>query len=438
MQKETGLKTTLFSLALSFLCSLSFADVLTDPRDGNKYETYRFCSNNWMIQELKFLPQKPGCKSYPIDDKIKNGGQKYDVFSAKNCSLCPNGWHIPTELDVERLSKCEKERAVWDKANPTYNGSGHIKYYLDYNEEHSFGYFFMNDRGFGYDERGNRYPEAIRCVQDDNKKISFTEGTYTDKRDGKKYKTITVGGKTWFAQNLDFWTDDSFCAGKVKYGAYQDRTTILEEYPANEFVSHRLWGSPDCRKPFSKDYYDEEKVGEKKVKKKLGKLTIEKDEPVYKKVKKKYRYEPDLSDQIYGRYYSREEAVKVCPAGWHLSTRQDWFDLRESAGNIDLESPKFRYGSRDHIDFSALPLGYIGERVIGNGEAREPALERKLNSEYVIVRDYYTVFWRSLDGDIGPFVIGNAFDRGSNEQRLYAHIYENKKIFAPVQCVKND
>ena len=57
---------------------------------------------------------------------------------------------------------------------------------------------------FGYDERGNRYPEAIRCVQDDNKKISFTEGTYTDKRDGKKYKTITVGGKTWFAQNLDF------------------------------------------------------------------------------------------------------------------------------------------------------------------------------------------------------------------------------------------
>ncbi len=71
MQKEAGLKTTLFSLALSFLCSLSFADVLTDPRDGNKYETYRFCSNNWMIQELKFLPQKPGCKSYPIDDEIK-------------------------------------------------------------------------------------------------------------------------------------------------------------------------------------------------------------------------------------------------------------------------------------------------------------------------------------------------------------------------------
>ena len=53
----------------------------------------------------------------------------------------------------------------------------------------------------------------------------------------------------------------------------------------------------------AKDYYDEEKVGEKKVKKKWGKLTIEIDEPVYKKVKKKYRYEPDLSDQIYGRYY---------------------------------------------------------------------------------------------------------------------------------------
>lgn len=438
MLKKVFFEIIHFFQALAFLCSLSFADVLIDSRDGNEYKTHRFCSNNWMIQELRYVPQKPGCKSYPIDDELKNGGLKYDNFSAKNCSLCPDGWHIPTEFDVERLSKCEKERVVWDNANPIYNGNHFITFYLDYNEKHSFGNFYLNERGFGYDERGNRYPEAIRCVQDDNKKISFTEGTYTDKRDGKKYKTITVGGKTWFAQNLDFWTDDSFCAGKVKYGAYQDRTTILEEYPANEFVSHRLWGSPDCRKPFSKDYYDEEKVGEKKVKKKLGKLTIEIDEPVYKKVKKKYRYEPDLGDQIYGRYYSREEAVKVCPAGWHLSTRQDWFDLRESAGNIDLESPKFRYGSRDHIDFSALPLGYIGERVIGDGEAREPALERKLNSEYVIVRDYYTVFWRSLDGDIGPFVIGNAFDRGSDEQRLYAHIYENKKIFAPVRCVKND
>lgn len=422
-----------FSLILSFLCTLSLADVLTDSRDGNKYKTHRFCSNNWMIQELRFIPQKPGCKSYPIDDEIKNGSQKYDNFSAKNCSLCPNGWHIPTELDVERLSKCEKERATWDKANPTYNGSDLIKYYLDYNEEHSFGYFFMNDRGFGYDERGNRYPEAIRCVQDDNKKISFTEGTYTDKRDGKKYKTITVGGKTWFAQNLDYWTTNSFCAG----ADYSDQgTMILAEYPANEFAEHRLYGAPDCRKSFSKEYYDEEKVGEKKVKKKLGKLTIEKDEPIYKEVKKKYHYEPKQNDQIYGRYYSREEALKVCPSGWHLSTRQDWLDLRASTGVVDLESAKYRYGSKNHIKFSALPLGYIGERK--NGERTETAPDPRLNSEYVVVRDYYAVFWRNHDGDIGPFVIGNAFDRGSDEQRLYAHVYENKKIFAPVRCVKND
>lgn len=449
MLKKVFFEIIHFFQALAFLCSLSFADVLIDSRDGNEYKTHRFCSNNWMIQELRYVPQKPGCKSYPIDDELKNGGLKYDNFSAKNCSLCPDGWHIPTEFDVERLSKCEKERVVWDNANPIYNGNHFITFYLDYNEKHSFGNFYLNERGFGWDRRGNLYPEAIRCVQDDNTKIPFTEGSFTDKRDGKKYKTIKVGKKTWFAQNLDYWTDNSFCAGVESYDDglikevmnlhhmhLEKEVTILEEYPAKEFVSSRLWGSPDCRKPFTKEYYDDVEVGEKKVKKKLGKLTIEMNEPVYQKVKKKYHYEPKPRNQIYGRFYSRDEALKVCPNGWHLSTRQDWLDLRDYAGDIDLESPEFRYGSKDHVNFSALPLGYIGEREVGENE--DFALERKLNSDYVIVKNYYAVFWRNHDGEVGPFVIENAFGYGRDEQRLYAHIYENKKIFAPIRCVKND
>ena len=39
--------------------------------------------------------------------------------------------------------------------------------------------------------------------------------------------------------------------------------------------------------------------------------------------------------------------------------------------------------------------------------------------------------------EVGPFVIKNVFNSG-DEQRLLSHIYENKKIYAPVRCVKDD
>lgn len=431
MLKKQIFKTMHFFLILPFLCTLSFADVLIDSRDGNKYKTHRFCSNNWMIQELRYVPQKDGCKSYPIDDRMKNGGLKYDNFSAKYCSICPEGWHIPTEVDVDRLYKCEEAHTIWNKTLLTYNGTKITSFYLDYDEEHSFGCFYVGSY-FGIDKHGNRYPEAVRCVQDDNTKVSFTEGTFTDKRDGKKYKTITVGGKTWFAQNLDYWTESSFCAGMFDDF---DKVKIIAEYPAKDFTNDRMWGAPDCRKPFSKEYYSEEIIGEKKVVKKRRNRSFETYEPIYKTVKKVYHYEPDLNDLPFGRYYSREEASKVCPVGWHLSTRKDWLDLRSSTGDIDLEDSKYQYGSKNHINFSALPLGYIGERKVG--ERRYVGGDSRLDSDKQgIVKDYYVVYWR-MDDEVGPFVIKNIINDG-DEQRLLDHIYGNKKIFAPVRCVKDD
>ncbi len=66
----------------------------------------------------------------------------------------------------------------------------------------------------------------------------------------------------------------------------------------------------------------------------------------------------DILSNVYGRFYSYEEALKACPAGWRLPTDKEWVELANAVNGKTAE---------EHKTISAIAADFMGD-VQFNGE----------------------------------------------------------------------
>jgi uncharacterized protein (TIGR02145 family) len=180
---------------------------------------------------------------------------------------------------------------------------------------------------------------------------------FTDERDGKKYKYVTVGRQVWMAENL----------------AYMPKVSQLKEQGG-------IWVN---------DYNGTDTAEARRTDNYLK----------------------------YGCLYDFEEAKKSCPAGWHLSTNADWLTLERYLGFDDPTSnrelsgqtkgaPKVNYiinsadGQKSYqSNLTGLSLSRSGIRIVGG--SGYPTSFSYFSSQYWVSsseQDHYSISLGGING----------------------------------------
>lgn len=404
---------------------------LVDSRDGRKYNTVTIGTQTWMAENLNYATANSYCFNND-PDKCAEYGRFYTWAAAMDSAgifgvngegcgykstceplwiypvqgVCPVGFHLPTTREWKILfsavggkisaGKMLKSTMGWEtngsddygfSAIPVGRSSFENGTYFD---DSVANFWSVDARGgtnsvslnndedahINNDDARNRY--SVRCVKNENSKSGFVhpssvvKDSVIDSRNGRIYKTVTIGLQTWMAENLSYDVQGSYC--------YHDSV----EY---------------CSK--------------------------------------------------YGRFYPWAIAKDVCPAGFHLPSKEEWETLIKSAGgeeyaytllksrNVTFEENFIWCGrivvGRDDYGFSVLPLGsrsndgiFVGNEIC-SGNAH---------------------FWSSTESDSRDSAYFMEFDRNADSYAegsfilfknvLRARLKQRDKNYAmPVRCVKD-
>jgi uncharacterized protein (TIGR02145 family) len=197
----------------------------------------------------------------------------------------------------------------------------------------SRGDFFTHWTGTGISE-DTANPIQITMNNHRNITAHFVSraGSFTDSRDGQVYRTITIGGQTWMAENLNFGGPSS-APNSIGMCGSSDETLVSSGGLCDTYGRLYDWatvmGLPSSCNSSS------------------------------------------CADQIQSRHRG------ICPTGWHVPSDDEWERLIDFVGGWDVAGTKLRSttgwfdGSgyvpgTDDFGFSALPGGYGWSDYFGN------------------------------------------------------------------------
>ena len=294
---DSGSKAEMTKKAISPSSSRvnSIESSLTDSRDGQTYKTVKIGSQTWLAQNMNYKTANSFCYN-DADSNCTKYGRLYTWAASKEA--CPAGWHLPISNEWRILiSTVTQHNSEWEKnknldvgflmhylsisslagnklksktgwhnngngvddygfsaypagfrySNGKYSAEGRyalfrrLKYgdvRVEENAVYSLSLSYNNDGVYEIEDDKN-LGLSVRCVKD------IPEGSFTDPRDGQSYKTVTIDGLTWMAENLKFKMDSTaspscgdsleFCA---KLGLYYTWDVAMNACPVG-------WHLPD-------------------------------------------------------------------------------------------------------------------------------------------------------------------------------------------------
>lgn len=238
----------------------------TDPRDGHVYKTVKIGDLVWMAENLNYDDGESLCYKDSPDSCAKYGRlytwlqatAAYEVWSGEDrpSPACPEGWRLPEQKDFynfryvvedpSAIGTALKSKKGWSKNGNGTNVLGFNALPAGYwdpstKEEYSpfrgagtSAWFWTSDRNssnqyiadwMNLDADSSRMIVSsnvimdksvgisVRCIQKEEADVpvaqvlDFVIDSITDKRDGRTYKTVTIGSQTWMAENLNYKMD---------------------------------------------------------------------------------------------------------------------------------------------------------------------------------------------------------------------------------------
>ena len=210
----------------------------------------------------------------------------------------------------------------------------------------------------------------------------ITYGTITDNRDGKNYRTVTIGDQTWMAENLNY-------ADSIKTSSLRGKSWCYNNELKNCEVAGRLytWAAAIDSVKLATDPDNPLDCGSGKT---CG-----------------------LSGMVQG----------ICPSGWHLPDTTEWNVLFLAVGGTPTAGKVLKSqtgwpnngNGTDSFGFSALPTGY-----------------RNYTGSFEI--DSGIAFWSSTEN--------NTFNWTSHEMCIIDRedsflLYTNNNVGLSIRCVKD-